>query len=242
MFWSAVLILMLSILVISFSDYEFEVFPVEVCPRNTEESINASLRLNCNTTHGYHCVPNKNFTSLIEFCYPRGEKIPFHKGNCLELADVGILNHVKCDKTFLCGCPDEFYFSNELYKYPLCTNINPQFGCFSADMECIVSRFMENMTKTHNYSNYITDKNNKNEYNYSNNSNSSIDTDNQKDNACVVGCTVDIVVSVTVTLALSVIIIMMIFLLQWIRDRKNGMLCIKIRLSSTKALSTLQHA
>lgn len=105
-----------------------------------------------------------------------------------------------------------------------------------------ILRFMENMTKTHNYSNYITDKNNKNEYNYSNNSNSSIDTDNQKDNACVVGCTVDIVVSVTVTLALSVIIIMMIFLLQWIRDRKNGMLCIKIRLSSTKALSTLQHA
>eukprot|EP00105_Crassostrea_gigas_P016846 XP_011434393.1 PREDICTED: uncharacterized protein LOC105333226 isoform X2 [Crassostrea gigas] len=221
MVWFAILILMLSILVISFSDYEFEVFPVKVCPRNTEESINASLRLNCNTTHGYHCVPNKNFTSLIEFCYPRGEKIPFHKGNCLELADVGILNHVKCDKTFLCGCPDEFYFSNELYKYPLCTNINPKFGCFSADMECIVSRFMENMTKIQNYSNYIIEKNNKKEYKYSNNSNSSIDTDNRKDNAFVLDCTVDRVVSVTVTLALSVFIIMIIFLLRWIWDRKN---------------------
>lgn len=66
-----------------FTDYEFEVFPVEVCPRNKEESNNASLRLNCNTTHGYHCVPNKNFTSLIEFCYPRGEKIPFHKGTII---------------------------------------------------------------------------------------------------------------------------------------------------------------
>lgn len=106
-----------------------------------------------------------------------------------------------------------------------------------------ILRFMENMTKTHNYSNYITDKNNKNEYNYSNNSNSSIDTDNRKDNTFVLDCTVDRVVSVTVTLVLSAImIIMMIFLLQWIRDRKNGMLCIKIRLSSTKALSTLQHA
>lgn len=105
-----------------------------------------------------------------------------------------------------------------------------------------ILRIMENMTKTHNFSNYITDKNNKNEYNFSNNSNSSIDTDNRKDNTFVLDCTVDRVVSVTVTLVLSAIIIMMIFLLQWIRDRKNGMLCIKIQLSSTKALSTLQHA
>lgn len=95
------------------------------------------------------------------------------------------------------------------------------------------------MTKIQNYSNYITDKDNKNEYNYSN---SSIDTDNRKDNAFVLDCTVDRVVSVTVTLALSVISIMILFLLRWKRDRKNGMLCIKIRLSSTKALSTLQHA
>lgn len=102
-----------------------------------------------------------------------------------------------------------------------------------------ILRFMENMTKIQNYSNYITDKNNKNEYNYSN---SSIDTDNRKDNAFVLDCTVDRVVSVTVTLVLSVIIIMITFLLRWKRDRKNGMLCIKIRLSSTKALSTLQHA
>uniref|UniRef100_K1QAB3 Uncharacterized protein n=1 Tax=Magallana gigas TaxID=29159 RepID=K1QAB3_MAGGI len=109
-----------------FSDYEFEVFPVKVCPRNTEESINASLR------------------------------------------------------------------------------------------------FMENMTKIQNYSNYIIEKNNKKEYKYSNNSNSSIDTDNRKDNAFVLDCTVDRVVSVTVTLALSVFIIMIIFLLRWIWDRKNA--------------------
>lgn len=105
-----------------------------------------------------------------------------------------------------------------------------------------ILRFMENMTKIQNYSNYIIEKNNKKEYKYSNNSNSSIDTDNRKDNAFVLDCTVDRVVSVTVTLALSVFIIMIIFLLRWIWDRKNGMLCIKIRLSSTKALLTLQHA
>lgn len=105
-----------------------------------------------------------------------------------------------------------------------------------------ILRFMENMTKIQNYSNYIIEKDNKKEYKYSNNSNSSIDTDNRKDNAFVLDCTVDRVVSVTVTLTLSVIIIMIIFLLRWIWDRKNGMLCIKIRLSSTKALLTLQHA
>lgn len=66
-----------------FSDYEFEVFPVDVCPRNKEERDNASLRLNCNKTHGYHCVPNKNFTSLIEFCYPKGENVLFQKGTII---------------------------------------------------------------------------------------------------------------------------------------------------------------
>lgn len=40
----------------------------------------ASARLKCNSTHGYHCVPNKQFTSLIEFCYPKGYKFPFEAG------------------------------------------------------------------------------------------------------------------------------------------------------------------
>lgn len=40
----------------------------------------ASARLKCNNTHGYHCVPNKQFTSLIEFCYPKGYRFPFEAG------------------------------------------------------------------------------------------------------------------------------------------------------------------
>ena len=36
-------------------------------------------------------------------------------GNCLELADIGILNHVKC-QTFSCGCPEAPYYSNEMYR------------------------------------------------------------------------------------------------------------------------------
>lgn len=37
-------------------------------------------------------------------------------GNCLELAGTGILNHVSCKNTFSSGCPDSFYFGNEIYK------------------------------------------------------------------------------------------------------------------------------
>lgn len=41
----------------------------------------SSIRMNCNKTHAYYCVPNKGLTSLIEFCYPRGDKILFQEGN-----------------------------------------------------------------------------------------------------------------------------------------------------------------
>lgn len=40
----------------------------------------ASTRLKCNSTHGYHCVPNTQFTSLIEFCYPKGPRFAFEAG------------------------------------------------------------------------------------------------------------------------------------------------------------------
>lgn len=38
------------------------------------------------------------------------------KGNCLELAANGILNQVYCNDTFEDGCPQDHYFSNEMYK------------------------------------------------------------------------------------------------------------------------------
>lgn len=37
-------------------------------------------------------------------------------GNCLELAGTGFLNHVSCKNTFSSGCPDSYYFGNEIYK------------------------------------------------------------------------------------------------------------------------------
>lgn len=138
--FSLVITLAFSTCFSSFSDYEFKVYPVKKCPMNKEAWDLSSIRMNCNTTHGYHCVPNKRFTSLIEFCYPRGEKIPFQEGNCLELAGSGILNHVRCNETFSSGCPDSFYFGNEIYKYPKCLEINTTLRCFDSDTQCINSR------------------------------------------------------------------------------------------------------
>lgn len=73
----------------------------------------ASRRLNCNSTYGYHCVPNKQFTSLIEFCYPKGPRFPFEKGTAF-LLDITLIyyrymfrknNTLHCfitKKTFVC--------------------------------------------------------------------------------------------------------------------------------------------
>lgn len=63
-------------------NFSFEVYPVKDCPMDKEAWELASARLQCNKTHGYHCVPNKQLTSLIEFCYPKGYKYPFESGIC----------------------------------------------------------------------------------------------------------------------------------------------------------------
>ncbi|XP_055999265.1 alpha-latroinsectotoxin-Lt1a-like [Ostrea edulis] len=138
-------------------DFSFGVHQVSNCPMSKEAWEKASLRLNCTQQHGYHCVPDKYFTSLIEFCYPHGYRLPFEKGNCLELAADGILNHVACDK-FDSGCPEQFYFSNEIYKYPKCLSINTNFRCFDADVPCILSKIPESTTSNnvHNTSTQIS--------------------------------------------------------------------------------------
>lgn len=67
-------------LLFQFPEYEFEVFPVEACPLNEEAWNNSSARLNCNSTRLYYCLPNRDLTSLIEFCYPRGRSQLFEEG------------------------------------------------------------------------------------------------------------------------------------------------------------------
>lgn len=49
--------------------YKFPVYSTDFCPRNQLEWEKRSTSINCNATNGYMCVPNENFTELIEFCY-----------------------------------------------------------------------------------------------------------------------------------------------------------------------------
>lgn len=66
---------------------------VGVCPKNRAETYTASERLNCGTdkygTNQYMCVPNKEKTSLVEFCYggvmelQNSGKTPNGENDCL---------------------------------------------------------------------------------------------------------------------------------------------------------------
>lgn len=69
-------------------EYAFDVFRVDSCPLSKEDWQIRSNQLKCNSSHGYHCVPNKHLTSLIEFCYPKGARIPFEEGNIQQKAQL----------------------------------------------------------------------------------------------------------------------------------------------------------
>lgn len=49
--------------------YEFPVYTTESCPRNLTKWNERSSFLNCTRGNAYMCVPNENFTELLEFCY-----------------------------------------------------------------------------------------------------------------------------------------------------------------------------
>lgn len=48
--------------------YRFKVYPVDKCPLNSTEFRTAARRRNCTKNSRYLCAPDKNLTSLIEFC------------------------------------------------------------------------------------------------------------------------------------------------------------------------------
>ena len=82
------------------SEYDFDVFPVDKCPVSKEERDKRSNQRECNSTHGYICVSNKHFTSLIEFCSPQGARIRFEKGNERMLSE-DIIEYI-CGKISVC--------------------------------------------------------------------------------------------------------------------------------------------
>lgn len=49
--------------------YAFPVYVTDSCPRNSTEWRERSLSLNCSKTNGYTCIPNEDFTKLLQFCY-----------------------------------------------------------------------------------------------------------------------------------------------------------------------------
>lgn len=52
-----------------FDGYQFPVYTTKICPRNQTEWENRLSALHCTDVNVYMCVPNENFTELLEFCY-----------------------------------------------------------------------------------------------------------------------------------------------------------------------------
>ncbi|XP_062599299.1 uncharacterized protein LOC134260769 [Saccostrea cucullata] len=137
--------------------YDFNVFPTAECPKNKSAFQKASEKMNCSEGLRYLCAPDRYLASLIEFCTNRNRS-PFAKGNCVRLESKGDLNHVNCEKSFTYGCPDGFYFDDEIYRFPSCLEINTQRRCFIADRNCSVEKsedasittFTTEYTKTSN--------------------------------------------------------------------------------------------
>lgn len=114
-------------------NYSFPVYKTDSCPGNQIEWNKRSSVLNCTKYNGYMCLPNKDKTKLLEFCYTK-PKITIPKGNCLYLdKSSSKVNDFKCE-TFLDGCPNDDYQSVDIYKYPSCTSIGN--GCFLAESSC----------------------------------------------------------------------------------------------------------
>nr|XP_022287913.1 uncharacterized protein LOC111100394 isoform X2 [Crassostrea virginica] len=111
---------------------------VSVCPRNEKEWLKASKRLNCSDispVNRYHCLPADNLTTLLEFCYNR-TRPQVVKGLCMVFIEkINIVNHYDCSK-FNEGCPNKSHYSNEMYRFPACFEIDPTQHCYKAEVSC----------------------------------------------------------------------------------------------------------
>lgn len=122
---------------------------VGVCPKNRAETYTASERLNCGTdkygTNQYMCVPNKEKTSLVEFCYGGVMELQ-NSGNCLEVSN-GQLNRYNCSG-FSKGCPNASFHYENAYIYSACQNINTQDHCYVSDPSCPTQTFNEQINSS----------------------------------------------------------------------------------------------
>lgn len=113
--------------------YQFPVYTTKICPRNQTEWKNRSSAIHCTDFKGYMCVPNEDFTMLLEFCY-ESYKIAIQPGVCLFLTKKNsVVNIYDCTQ-FTSGCPKFPYLSDEMYKHQNCVWIKE--GCFLAESAC----------------------------------------------------------------------------------------------------------
>nr|XP_022297619.1 immune-associated nucleotide-binding protein 8-like isoform X2 [Crassostrea virginica] len=115
--------------------YRFQIYPVDVCPKNKVDFDTAAKNRNCPGESRYLCAPDKNLTNLIEFCTDRPPSL-YGPDNCVRLEGTGDLNHFHCVDSFISGCPNEAYIDEEIYKFPACLEINRVFQCFEAEESC----------------------------------------------------------------------------------------------------------
>lgn len=69
--------------------YQFPVYTTNFCPTNKREWDERSSALNCSKDNGYMCIPNENFTELLEFCYV-SPQILIEKGKYCLTIDIFI--------------------------------------------------------------------------------------------------------------------------------------------------------
>ncbi|XP_056017030.1 uncharacterized protein LOC130053667 [Ostrea edulis] len=95
-----------------------EMYPVESCPGNGDSWQKAGIALKCpNDNIGrnlYQCAPNEYKTDLVEFCL-KGSIGRFEEGLCVYAYPNGHLGVKNCT-TFVTGCPETSYNSNEIYN------------------------------------------------------------------------------------------------------------------------------
>lgn len=113
--------------------YKFPVYSTDFCPRNEAEWKERSNILKCTEQNGYTCLPNEQFTELLEFCYT-DPWILIEEGLCLYLIKKNSKVHGYNCHNFQFGCPTSSYLSTEIYKHPVCLLV--ENGCFYAEPTC----------------------------------------------------------------------------------------------------------
>lgn len=120
---------------------------VVACPKNQFDVDSASKRRNCSKdryeNNQYMCIPNKDKTSLVEFCHEGNFKL-VDKGNCIEVSEDEIILH-NCSH-FSFGCPNVTFHYDEIHKFPTCQDINTKAHCYVSDPSCPTQASTDNLS------------------------------------------------------------------------------------------------